>query len=333
MYSQGTVLGPLLFLIMISDIDEEVQFSSVSMYADDTRIMKAVENQEDEEKLKTDLNSIYNWCGKNNMKFNADKFELIVFATKPKDQNKNYISPEGKTILEKQNLRDLGIQISNNLKFNDQIGIMVAKAQKMSGWILRTFKTREKVPLMILYKQMVRGILEYCCPLWSPIDKGMIDLIESVQKSFTRRLKGLSGEKRPDYCERLKILKIYSLERRRERYIIIYIFKTMCDLVPNPGFIVRKNDRTGPTLQVPIKTSEMNIPNPIYDRTLIVQGSKIFNILPKEIRENIGRDNINIIKTMLDNFLKTVPDQPTCYNTKRQANSNSLLDQIQYRSI
>ena len=140
---QGTVLGPVLFLIMIADIDNDVESSHVSMYADDTRIMKQISKESDEENLKYDLSTIYDWCNENNMKFNGDKFELIVFTTKRNEFNeKDYKSPDGKKIEEKSNLKDLGIQLSGNLKFTEHIDTVISKAQKMTGWILCIFNTR-----------------------------------------------------------------------------------------------------------------------------------------------------------------------------------------------
>jgi ribonuclease P/MRP protein subunit RPP40 len=74
---QGTVLGPLLFIILMGDIDKLVTSSFVSSFADDTRAGKGVKNVSDCEILQADLNSIYDWAQTNNMEFNDSKFELI----------------------------------------------------------------------------------------------------------------------------------------------------------------------------------------------------------------------------------------------------------------
>ena len=73
---QGSVLGPLLFLSMINDINDGIQ-SNVSLFADDTRIGKSISSEEFGEKLQEDLNKLYSWQESNNMKFNGSKFELI----------------------------------------------------------------------------------------------------------------------------------------------------------------------------------------------------------------------------------------------------------------
>ena len=76
---QGTVLGPILFLIFISDIDENVS-NFTSMFADDTRLIGNIESEEDAEKFQDDLNLIYEWAEANNMQFNGKKFELIRYG-------------------------------------------------------------------------------------------------------------------------------------------------------------------------------------------------------------------------------------------------------------
>ena len=74
---QGSVLGPLLFLVLISDIDEEIAPSFLSSFADDTRVAKGITNEEDVEALQTDLQAIFKWSDENNMKFNYTKFECL----------------------------------------------------------------------------------------------------------------------------------------------------------------------------------------------------------------------------------------------------------------
>ena len=101
------------------------------------------------------------------------------------------------------------------------------------------------IDMKILLKQIVVSNMEYCCPLWSPTERSKIEKIESVQRFFTRHIDGMNGPHRPCYSERLRRLKIYSLERRRERFIVLYIFKVLKNLVPNPGFQWDYNERTG----------------------------------------------------------------------------------------
>ena len=326
---QGTVLGPILFIIMISDIDENIT-NNLSMYADDTRLYGKVRSLEEANKLQEDLDQVYNWAEKNGMQFNTEKFELMRYGKmEPLKEQTSYRTPSGGLIQEKDNLRDLGIIMSNSLRFDEHIERMVAKANQMTGWILRSFRTRQPEAMMLLFKQLVRSSLEYCCPLWSPNEEDLKQKIEKVQRNFTRKISGLTGDNRPNYWERLKILNLYSLERRRERYLILYMVKAITGLVPNLGFVVKRNERTGPKIEVPMVTKGSGIVTPkMKERTLKIQGPKLFNALPKEIRCMAERVSIETFKRELDIFIKTIPDEPTVYGMSRGANSNSLVDQI-----
>ena len=110
---QGTVLGPVLFLIHIADIAEGTsQDAAVSSFADDTRIRKGIQSDQDCQSLQQDLEVVYGWAERVNMKFNADKFECLRFwpgsMQKP---DTTYSGPDGVEIEEKEHLRDLGVEI------------------------------------------------------------------------------------------------------------------------------------------------------------------------------------------------------------------------------
>ena len=157
--------------------------------------------------------------------------------------------------------------MSRDLSFDFHIRKLAAKGKRLAGWILRTFNSRHQAIMLILLKLIIYPTLEYCCVLWSPTDSTMISLLESVQRFFVRKI-DFGDNTDMDYWDRLKILKLYSLQRRRERYLIIYTWKVLNGVYPNPGIllntalqtqhsshpntgigIARYNDRTGALLK------------------------------------------------------------------------------------
>jgi hypothetical protein len=86
------------------------------------------------------------------------------------------------------------------------------------------FRTRDTVTMITLYKSLVRSLLEYCCPLWNPRKVTDIQLLESVQRTFTSKIRSV---KHLNYWDRLRTLKLMSLQRRRERYIILQMWKVL----------------------------------------------------------------------------------------------------------
>ena len=104
--------------------------------------------------------------------------------------------------------------MSTDSKFTSHIESIVNNGRSMSSWILRTFKSREKVTMLTLWKALIIPRVEYCSVLWSPTNTGDIQALETLQWSFFRKI---TEFKNSNYWEILKMNNIYSLQRRRER--------------------------------------------------------------------------------------------------------------------
>ena len=205
----------------------------------------------------------------------------------------------------------------------------------MCSWILRTFRSRSQVVMMTLWKALVQPILDYCSQLWCPIRPGQIKQLEEIQKSFTRKIS--LGEKL-NYWDRLKQLRLFSQERRRERYRVIYIWKILENLVPplsdaDNGGQVKLHSRIGRTMSLPAMNNKCpQAIQTIRDRSLAVHGAKLFNCLPRSIRDVTKCATLEF-KATLDKFLSTIPDEPlvTGYTQLRSAASNSLISLVPKR--
>ncbi|CAL4080749.1 unnamed protein product, partial [Meganyctiphanes norvegica] len=139
---QGSVLGPLLFLVLISDIDQETVSAFISSFADDTRAAKGITTEDDVKSLQTDLQAIYKWSQDNNMEFNSPKFECLRYGNDSDiKENTCYKTPSGDSIKEVEHAKDLGIIMSNNGTFRQHVNKVVNTANQLCGWVLRTFRT------------------------------------------------------------------------------------------------------------------------------------------------------------------------------------------------
>ena len=332
---QGSVLGPILFLVMISDIDDEVINSTVSSFADDTKVSHIIQLRQDCLDLQSSLETIYDWSNTNNLQFNELKFKAMRYGVNEDTMDYEYKTPTGNTIPNENTVKDLGILQSNNLQFSEQIETIASKCRSLSGWILRTFITRETNPMLKLFNSLLLPKIDYCSQLWSPHQTNELNKLEAIQRRFTNQITSM---KELDYWSRLAKLRLYSLERRAERYKIIYTWKIIEGLAPNLStnkIQTKLSDRRGRLCILP-KPAKQHICsakiNTIRENSFCVQGPKLFNALPREIR-NITEVQVDTFKHHLDKLLTTIPDQPGIpgYAGYRAAATNSLLQQIEHR--
>ena len=240
----------------------------------------------------------------------------------------NYTTSHGVVISPSTSVKDLGVIISSDLSWQRHISSMVANATKMSAWALSLFQDRSKATMLTLYKSMVRCRLEYCCPLWNPADIASIQAIESVQQHFTKKIKGYQHL---PYYERLKGLQLQSLQRRRERYIVIYMWKIKHGLCPNDLEISfsDSNGRSGPLATIPsLVRGSRAVHQTLYDNSFAVVGPKLWNILPASVK---NEETITSFKAAVYTFCSSFPDNPPVrgYNP---LNRNSMLDWATCRS-
>ena len=187
---QGTVLGPLLFLIMINDIDENITDSMISKFADDTMLTKVITLEEDLEKFQEDLEKLYKWAINNNMAFTGSKFELLRYGHNEELKNlTNYLTPEADDIIDvKDALGDLGIIMNDKATLTDHIDKVCSQVKQKSGWILCTFQCRRTGFLKQMWKSLVQGHIDYCSQLYQPLQSRNRERIEMLQKTFNKRI-------------------------------------------------------------------------------------------------------------------------------------------------
>ena len=330
---QGSVIGPLLFLILIGDIDKEVVGSFLSSFADDTRIGMAISTPEDAKLLQQDLEIVYQWAESNNMLFNDKKFELLRYGN---NQNlkmaTSYLSNNGTQIQDKPFTKDLGVTMSSSADFKLYLESVTETVKDLSSWILRSFKSQSKHVMLQLWKSLVIPRLDYCSQLWSPHQVNLINKLEDLQKAFIRHIHGFRHK---SYWEALKELGLYSLQRRRERYQIIYLWSIIEGKVPNiqsDGQNLIKvqsaiSSRLGRTIQTrPLKNSRYAN---LRFHSLPFHGARLFNNLPKDVRNITGCPKI-VFKASIDTLLANVCDEPKILssNLSSQVSSNSLLHHL-----
>lgn len=316
---QGTVLGPLLFLIYINDIGEVVNHCKIKIFADDSKLHKTIKTLLDRFHLQEDLGNVVKWAEDNNMELNPDKYELLQHG-KNTDLKLPYVLPSGQTLKDSGCVRDLGVFVDSDLSWRSHISLKVDKSKSMASWVLRTIKARDSQTMLLLFKSYVRTHVEYCSPLWSPHLQCDIIRIEAVQRTFTSKIKNVTGL---SYWDRLKRLSLYSLQRRRERFAIILIWKIYHGLVPNSMNIqFRETSRHGTVCIRPLGSSKYSSTNTKVFNSFASSASALYNVVPHSIKSH---DTLASFKRGLDVFLKSVPDTPPTPGYVA-LNNNSILE-------
>ena len=218
---QGTVLGPVLFLLYVNDLPDAIS-SSLYMFADDTKLFRTIKGELDVTELQKDLNELERWTEKWLLFFNTSKCKHMTLGGTLGGTRDYYIGNQSVVGVDQE--KDLGVIFDSGLRFDAHVGAVVNKANSLSFLLLRTFSFDDLSMFPVLFNAIVRSHLEYAMQVWSPYLMRHIDQIEKVQRRATKRLKALRGL---PYVERLRQLKQYSLSYRRVRGDMIMTFKIL----------------------------------------------------------------------------------------------------------
>lgn len=234
---QGSVLGPLLFIVYIDGLDSvHLSGGSLSMFADDLLLYKPIHSVQDYSNLQVDVNSLANWLADHKLTLNTKKCKTLLISRKRKSLVSSLppISIHNRALDKVQSYRYLGVLITSDLSWSDHISSICAKARKNLGLIYRKFY-QDATPstLKVLYIAFVRTQLEYAVPVWDPHLKKDISALESVQRFASRMC--LKTWQDLSYEDRLRHLCLTSLENRRKFLNLCYLFKIKNDLTHFPN--------------------------------------------------------------------------------------------------
>ena len=248
------------------------------MYADDIKLYTSLSMSDDPHtEFQTHLNMVAQW---------AKEWQLPIAHAKCCDMKiwkTNRIGCplhlEDKIISEVNQCMDLGLLVDNTLQFTNHIDKMVVKAHRCANLILRCFQSRNRDSLLAGFKAYVRSTVEYNSVVWSPHLIKDIEAVEKVQRRFTKRLPGLSNL---TYCQRLTKLNIDSLELRRIRADLIFMYKIVFGILDSDceQFVVlRKDDNTrGHHFKLYLPISKHNARYNFFSH----RTARIWNRLPLE---------------------------------------------------
>lgn len=219
---QGSVLGPLLFLIYINDLPSNLT-STVKLFADDCAVYREIKNVNDNVLLQADLDAISDWCSKWKMTLNTNKCKLMHFSRRKITDYASYTLND--TLLETvTSYKYLGVLLTSDLTWNSHVSRVIADANRMLGYIKRNFYMTSPSVKTLLYKSLIRSKLEYAVSIWDPRTKALTNAIEAIQNRAARFI--LSNYHRTASVTLMKqSLSLIPLELRRKISRLCLFFK------------------------------------------------------------------------------------------------------------
>ena len=296
---QGSVLGPLLFLIYINDLPESIPYSSVYLFADDTKLIKSSNQFYDDNLLQVDVYSMLSWCLRWKLRLNPEKCAGIHFSNSPAVTPTLYNTDSEIKFV--QHHKDLGIIVTNNLSWSSHHHHICSKAYFALNLIRRTISTTSIDVKRRLYISLVRSNLSYCSQLWRPRHLKDITLLERVQRRAT---KYIIPNPNLDYKSRLISLHLLPLMYWLELLDIMFLVK--CIKEPDDAFNIfefisfsTSNTRFGSSNKLQYKYQRSSIMRHFYFNRIV----RLWNSLPCiNLAMSIDTIKTTVSKHLWDHF-------------------------------
>ena len=215
---QGSVLGPIVFCGLLSDMHKEVD-SAIRLFADDSTVYRKVNKDEDSRSLQADIDKIFNWVESNEMKLNIDKCAVVKFGKKSRDIHQYKLGD--KEVTQQQNYKYLGVILNEKLSWEQNVDYVVKKAGRNLEFVMRTLKGTDRRIKTRAYETLVRPTLEYGMKAGDPYRQGQKADLEMIQRRAARRVLNKYHRYEPEgvydsATDMVKGLGWTSLEERRE---------------------------------------------------------------------------------------------------------------------
>ena len=276
---QGSVIGPILFLVYINDLPETVK-SHVQLFADDTVIYNTSDNRQ---QLQEDLVALERWETDWSMEFNPLKCEHVRFTRKRTKGVDNTYRLHDIAIPKVSGAKYLGVKLENSLRWNINTNYIVSKASSRLGYVRRTIPASLPQLRSRAYKQLLRPVMEYACAVWDAgLTSTQVGAVEAVQRRAARMVHDVRRTDRTTSTTQLvKQLDWDMLGARREvRRLGLFRAMHFREVATDVSEHVTPRDRTYETRHHDSQYTLPHCNTKLYQRSFFIDTSRLWNQLP-----------------------------------------------------
>ena len=296
---QGSVLGPLLFVLYINDLPDQLECMSL-MFADDTKIFRTIKSTDDIAALQRDLIKLEEWSSTWLLKFHPDKCKVLTLGFLEKiERPRAFLYELHGTVLEHVfEEKDLGVYVDGQLCFDAHIDDKISKANSLLGLIRRSFTCLSRDIMLPLHKGLVRHHLEYGGVLWNArASRAQLRAVEKVQMRALDMVDGMDGK---TYEEQLIALNLTTLSYRRCRGMMIEMWKHFNVYESD---VIASSFKKGFSQRRKLDCHRLRAKG-IHKKTFYAAAAVAWNKLPLTVRSSKTMDTL---KSRLDDHWSDLP--------------------------
>jgi len=297
---QGSILGPLLFIIFVNCLPDAVNCKTI-MYADDTTLLCTADNADDLTlQLESNLGEVANWFNVNKLTLNLDKTKLMVFGTRHvlnrfKDVS---LSHNNNAIERVEEFKYLGVKFDCSMSWSSHIDKISSDVRKRIGVIRRVKYFLPMTTLNMLCNSLVMPHFDYCSPVWSNCSLDSQIHLQRLQNQLARTI--LSADIRTPINDMLDHLNWIKLDQRWSNHMLILVFKCLRNFAPD--YLSSKfhfvhdvhnystRNHSSNALALPKSNSNSGM------RTFQVRAAHIWNSLPQSVRKDSATTSLSQFK-------------------------------------
>ena len=286
---QGSILGPILFLLYVNDLPAVLKQSQIASFADDTKLFKSIQSPLDTQLLQEDLSSLERWSISSGLKFNQEKCKFLRVTRKSNSIEQQY-TLKGKSLEMSEKQKDLGVYINSTLTWSDQTHDQCMKANRMLGFLSRSAANEVDINTRwTLYIALVRSTLGYANQVWSPQSINLVSRIERVQRRATKFVLDLPFQCTETYKERLIFLDLLPISYWHEFLDLMFFYKAISGLVLVSSDVLPEQINLSRVTRSSADSSVLAFrprkwKTSTFQRSFFIRTPRTYNTLPDELR-------------------------------------------------